>query len=150
MSHLALVPSNEPPLSEIALALARDRLGMREGPVAVAQRLGLPPQTLAVLLRNAEFARMLRKYYKELQEDHEGIRLKSAIALEDCIPRMHQLIHDEDTPPTVAVQGFKALAETAGITRADVQTTPGTGFTINIDLSGAAGHKDRVIQVQDD
>lgn len=128
--------AEEVPVHQIALAVARNYLGMQLPLTELLESLGLSPYTMSALLSNDEFGKLVCKYRRELEEDNEGIRLKSAIALEACIPQLYRLVHDHETPPTVVVQGFKALAETAGVTKQDAKTPAGPGFTINIDLSG--------------
>ena len=131
-----LIPQDDTPIHQIALAIARNKLGMQLPAMALAASLGVEPSLLLELLHNKEFVKVVRKYKRELEEDNEGIRLKSAIALEDCIPALHKLVHDADTPPNVVVQGFKALAETAHANKQEDKKVSGPGFTINIDLSG--------------
>jgi hypothetical protein len=130
---------------EIALAIARNYLGLQLPVRVLLDSLDIDEQILATLLKNTEFTKLIRKYKRELEEDGEGIRLKSAIALEDCIGRMHGLIHDVETPPNVVVQGFKVLSETAGVNKGRQEGASGPGFSINIDLSGLKEVQERKI-----
>jgi hypothetical protein len=121
----------------IALELARNHLGMGLSVPELIAKLNITEETLKLLLKNENFKQMVRAYRAELERDHEGVRLKSAIALEDSIPRLHRLIHDPETPANVVVQGCKQLGDMAGINKqqTDVKTA-GSGFVVNIDLSG--------------
>jgi len=136
--------------NEIALAIARNHLGLQLPVGVLLDSLDIDKQVLVTLLKNTEFTKLIRKYKRELEEDGEGIRLKSAIALEDCIGRMHGLIHDVETPPNVVVQGFKVLSETAGVNKGRQEGSSGPGFTINIDLSGLKEVQERKLLEVDD
>lgn len=130
-----LMLKDEVDTHSIALAIARNALGMQYPAAELIQHLGIDTPTFIALTRNAQFKRMVKAYRLELERDNEGIRLKSAIALEDSIPVLHRIIHDRETPPNVVVQGCKQLADQAGINKQEEKAV-GAGFQINIDLSG--------------
>jgi hypothetical protein len=128
---------------QIALEIAKNDLGMQLPIRDLLNKLGLSAQALRALLANDNFKKMVRAYRSELEKDHEGVRLKSAIALEDSIPHLHKIIHDPDTPPNVVVQGCKQLAEMAGLNRSSNDAPTGSGFVVNIDLSGLKNMQNR-------
>lgn len=123
---------------ELALALARNALGMQLPVADLLKQLGIDPKTLLRLSKSEAFTSMVKQYRAELEKDGEGIRLKSAVALEHSIPRLYALIHNHDTPGNVVVQGVKQLADMADINKRSQEVAPGTGFQVNIDLSGLA------------
>jgi hypothetical protein len=122
---------------ELALQLARNALGMQLPVEEVLDRLGIAPAELIQLSKSNNFREMVKSYRSELEKDGEGIRLKSAVALEHSIKRLYRLIHDVETPANVVVQGVKQLADMAGVSKPEVQNVAtGAGFVVNIDLSG--------------
>lgn len=130
-----LLITKEPSEHEIALAIARNHIGEELPIVNLLPMLGISAERFMSLGNNASFKAMVQSYRAELEKDHEGIRIKSAIALEDCIPVMHRVIHDRDTPPAAVVSGVKQLADMAGVSK-DEKVQAGAGFSISIDLSG--------------
>ena len=122
---------------DLALALARNQLGMKLPVTELLEQIGIEPKYLLALSKNDAFRQMVKNYRAELEKDGEGIRLKSAVALEHSIPRLYSLVHNKDTPANVVVQGIKQMADMAGVTKPQEQAKQaGTGFQVNIDLSG--------------
>lgn len=123
---------------DLALELARNQLGMKLPVTELLDQLGIDPKYLLALSKNDAFKRMVKEYRAELEKDGEGIRLKSAVALEHSIPRLYSLVHNQDTPANVVVQGVKQLADMAevGAKKKEQMMTAGTGFSVHIDLSG--------------
>jgi len=141
---------------DIAMNLAKNQLGDRLSAPDFCGKYGIEIFQLRALAKSEYFKQLVASYKKELSEDNEGIRLKSAIALEACIPRLYRMIQHQRTPPAAIVSGVKQLAEMAGVTREEKAIT-GTGFSIQIDLSGlqkaadtinAANAGKTVIQIQ--
>lgn len=124
---------------QLALEIARNDLGMQRSIPELIAYLHIDKDVLLALLKNPQFKSMVRAYRAELEKDHEGVRLKSAIALEDSIPLLHRIIHHPDTPPNVVVQGCKQLADMAGLNKTQQAEAQGAGFVVNIDLSGLKG-----------
>jgi hypothetical protein len=150
VNELAGDPYAAPSVHHIALAIAKNNLGMQLDAASLADELGLSPSELNVLLHNDAFRKLTQSYKRELEEDNQGIKLKAAIALEDCIPRMHRLIHSSDTPPNVVVLAFRALADAADVKKGSSEVQAGTRFSISIDLSGVNKLGEKVIEVTED
>ena len=133
---------------EIALALARNSLGMQLPVTELVAEMGVDIRHVTQLSKSNTFVDMVKAYKRELSEDGEGIRLKSAVALEHSIKKLYTMIHNPDTPANVVVQGVKQLADMAGIGgKQDVAVVAaGSGFVVNIDLSGLKELADAVKQ----
>ncbi len=125
---------------ELALALARNALGLQLPVAELLQELNIDPYYVIQLAKNKPFTDMVKQYRAELEKDGMGIKLKSAVALEQSIPRLYCLVHNKNTPANVVVQGVKQLADMAGVSKPDAEATAanGAGFVVNIDLSGLA------------
>ena len=121
---------------ELALALARNALGMKLPITELLTQLGIDPNSMLALANNQSFKDMVKSYRAELEKDGEGIRLKSAVALEHSIPKLYALVHNDDTPANVVVQGIKQMADMAAINKQDTIMPTGSGFVVNINLSG--------------
>jgi len=120
---------------DIAIALAKNQLGAKLPAQDFVDAHGIQLYEVQALSKSEHFISLVAAYKKELQEDNEGIRLKSAIALEACIPRLYKMVQHYGTPPAAVVSGVKQLAEMAGVTREE-KAIAGTGFSVNIDLTG--------------
>lgn len=122
---------------QLALALAKNKLGHDKAPAELLEELGIDPKTIAPLLANPSFKRLVQQTKQDLEANNEGIKLKSAIALEDSIAQFYKLIHDPDTPANVVVQAGKLLSDMSGATKAGAMDTPhGPSFVLHLDLSG--------------
>ena len=123
---------------ELALALARNALGMQLPVTELIEQLGVDQQHVVQLSKNESFVAMVKEYKAELSKDGEGIRLKSAVALEHSIKKLYTMIHNADTPANVVVQGVKQLADMANVGKNHevAASAAGSGFVVNIDLSG--------------
>ena len=125
---------------QLALALARNALGMQLPVSELCIQMGVDVQQIVTLSKNKSFIAMVKDYRAELEKDGEGIRLKSAVALEHSIPKLYSLVHNVDTPANVVVQGIKQMADMAGVNKQEVgAVAAGSGFVVNIDLSGLKG-----------
>lgn len=120
----------------IALELARNELGMQYPIRDLLKRIGVTEEEFKQYAKNEHFKKLVKKTRTDLEKDNQGIKLKSAIALEDSIEVLYRLIRDPDTPHNVVVQGIKQLADMAGVTKQETQQQVGSGFVVNIDLSG--------------
>lgn len=122
---------------QLALALARNKLGHDLPPKELVQELGISEDTLKHLLANPSFKRLVQQTKQDLESNNEGIKLKSAIALEDSIAQFYRLIHSPDTPANVVVQAGKLLSDMSGATKAaNTDTNQGPSFVLHLDLSG--------------
>lgn len=122
---------------QLALALAKNKLGHDKPPSELLAELGIDELTVRSLLNNPSFKALVQQTKQDLEQNNEGIKLKSAIALEDSIAQFYRLIHDPDTPANVVVQAGKLLSDMSGATKAgSTDTQTGPQFVLHLDLSG--------------
>lgn len=137
--RLMEVVEHTPSDQQVALALARNSLGAQLSVAAFVASLGIERDELAALMQSKHFKQMVAAYRAELQKDNEGVKLKAAIALEDCLPVLHKIAQNERTTGLTAVAAIKELREISGVSRQEaVATGGGSGFSLTIDLSGLA------------
>ena len=84
---------------------------------------------------------MLAEAVREFGGDmNAGVRIqkKADIVLEDAIPAYDAMIHGNDVPAQAKIDAGKLLAQLAGRTAktGEGAATPGSGFTLNINLGG--------------
>jgi hypothetical protein len=74
------------------------------------------------------------------------ITIKSEIALEDSIPILYEIAHDQDAQSNARVDAVKTMAQLAGRNAKEGGGgNAGPGFSININFAGDDGKTKKVI-----
>jgi hypothetical protein len=136
MSNLSRLQDD---LDEQALALdvARNQVGMKLPIDELMQKLHIPKDRFLQLASSELFKKQVKAFVKELEDNGISFQLKARIQAEEMLKKNWQIVHDPDTPPTVAVKAIENTVRWAGLenkgTAVDA-TAAGSGFSITINI----------------
>jgi hypothetical protein len=131
-----LKPPN-PNFDNIQASLAAE-LATKLLPLAdIMERYSLDATQLRHLMADTQFKQMIVEYRREWNSPlsaRERVRMKSALAVEDGIPELHNIFYNTETNPTARLAAYKQLVDLAEMQprREDAPTGPAFSLTLNL------------------
>ena len=120
----------------LALDIARNQVGMRLPIDELLQKLHVAKEDFVKLSQSDLFKKQVKAFVKELEENGVSFQLKARIQAEEMLKKNWQIVHDPDTPATVAVKAIENTVRWGGLEptknpTVDVAQGPGFSITIN-------------------
>lgn len=133
-------------LSALSAHIAAELAAGLSDAAAVRERYGISDDQWEILKKSPVFRKMLTEAIVTFRGDmNAGNRItkKAEIVLEDSIPAYDGIIHNPDVPAQARIDAGKLLAQLAGRSAKEgsATVTPGSGFTLNINL----GHREKLV-----
>src|SRR5271165_5768488 len=128
-------------LGDLKASMAAELAAELSGPEDVRKRYGLSKGQWDTLRKNPTFRAMLKGALVTWRGSlAAGARItkKAEIMLEDLLPELYGIIHNESTPSSERIKGIQTLADLAGRSAkavAPVGPQQG-GFTLNMQFGG--------------
>jgi hypothetical protein len=128
---------NELDEQSLALDIARNQVGMKLPIKELLERLHVPEEQFRQLSQSELFKKQVKAFVKELEENGVSFQLKAKIQAEEMLKKNWAIVHDPDTPATVAVKAIENTVRWAGLeakANATVDVAQGAGFSITINF----------------
>jgi len=128
-------------LGDLKASMAAELAAELAGPEDVRKRYGLSKEQWDTLRKNPTFRAMVKDALVTWRGSlAAGARItkKAEIMLEDLLPDLYGLIHNDSTPSSERIKGIQTLADLAGRSAKSVAPTgpQQQGFTLNMQFSG--------------
>lgn len=121
----------------LALDIARNQVGMKLPIKDLLAKLHVSEEQFRQLAASPLFKKQVKSFVKELEENGVSFRLKAQIQAEEMLKKNWAIVHDPDTPATVAVKAIENTVRWAGLeakSNATVDVAQGPGFSITINF----------------
>lgn len=115
----------------------------------VCEAYGIAEEEWELIRHDPTFLADLQRAVDMLKEEGMSFRIKAKLQAEELLKTSWRMIHNPTTPPSVAADLIKSTARWAqyDVPPSQMPATPGSGFSININL-GNAGPSARVIEAE--
>jgi len=120
----------------LALDIARNQVGMKLPIDELLQKLNVDKTAFMQIAQSPLFKKQVKAFVKELEENGVSFQLKARIQAEEMLKKNWQIVHDPDTPATVAVKAIENTVRWAGLEAKSntAEVTQGPGFSITINF----------------
>lgn len=124
-------------LRQLALAVARNRVGPNDPIDECIARECVSPQEFEKILDDPIFKRYVNAYVKDLTDNGFSFMAKARVLAEDLLPHFYHLAKDVDTPAPARVKIMENMVEWGNLApkqTPEQQVAAGTGFHITFNI----------------
>ncbi len=106
---------------------------------AICEAYGITEPEWDLIRHDPTFLADLQRAVDMLKEEGMSFRMKAKLQAEELLKTSWRMIHNANTPPSVAADLIKSTARWAqyDVPPSQQVTAPGSGFSININFTGA-------------
>jgi hypothetical protein len=151
MTSEVMLIDDELDLSHLSATICAELAAGLADAEAVQKKYGILPAQWEALRANSAFRAMLKQAIETFSGDMNAgkrITVKSEIALEDSIPILYKMAHEQDSASGAKIDAIKMLTVLAGRNQkaATEGGGAGAGFNVNIHINTGGGADPVVVQ----
>jgi len=122
--------------AQVALELAAGLIDESD----IEERFGIANDDWEIIKASPYFKRMLEDANEKVggaNNTPKRIRMKAQVALEDSLPAIYSMIHDQDAPHSSRLEAARTLFKLSGVEAQEANLGAGFSITINMGDSSA-------------